>query len=109
MTITFGIEMASAAQPLEFSNANAAAMLRMAGLPVEPCGSVAGEQLDAALRRLMRAVNVRSRRAAELRDRDNSEGWTDFGRSDEYLCRRGVELVALFAQAQRLASAVEWY
>lgn len=74
----------SDSEPLNLSNSNAAAVLRLAGLPAEPCGEVGGGNLDRAVARVLRCVNSQSRRETEIVERSDDGRVIEFGRDDEY-------------------------
>lgn len=108
MSINFVIDRNPALASLNFSNANAVAMLRLAGLPVEDIGEVSGAQLASAARRLMLAVNSARARRAEVEPLSRCGNLIECGRSDEYIERRSAELLALFVEAQQLGCGVYW-
>lgn len=109
MSVTFTIEGTEPApDALNFSNANAAAFLRLAGLPVDYEGEARGEQLAAAARRLVLALNSARTRSREVEPTVSEHNFIDCGRSDDYIERRSSQLLALFVEAQRLGRAVFW-
>lgn len=109
MSVTFAIDGGEyAPDALNFSNANAAAMLRLAGLPIVESGEARGEQLAAASRRLLLAVNSARTRGREVEPLVIERNLIDCGRSDDYVERRSAQLLAMFVQAQKLGRAVNW-
>ena len=71
-------------------------------------GEVRGESLRACVARLLRVVNCEAARAHAIASGTESLRWCEGGRSDEYLQRRAVELLALFVSAQRQGCGVLW-
>jgi hypothetical protein len=108
MSITFELEFRGTVEALDFSNANAAALMALAGLAPQAFGEVRGKALRACVARLLRVVNCEAARAHAIVDGTESPLWCEGGRSDEYLRRRAAELLALFVSAQRQGCGVLW-
>ena len=108
MSITFELEIRGTVEALNLSNPNAAALMTLAGLAPQAAGEVRGESLRACVARLLRVVNCEAARAHAIAGGTESLRWCEGGRSDEYLQRRAVELLALLVSAQRQGCGVLW-
>ena len=108
MGIRFELETRGTVEPLDFGNANAAALMALAGLAPQAVGEVRGEALQACVASLLRVVNCEAARAHAIADGTEAPRWCDGGRSDENLRRRAAELLALLVSARRQGCGVLW-
>ena len=109
MSITFQLSP-SAAQSLNLTNANACALLALAGLPPAPFGEVDHSNLSAVIARLLRAANSQRARADALcaDSASPSERWMEAGRSEAYVSGRVSDLLALCREAQVKGCRLVW-
>ena len=110
MSITFDLSQCGGHEAINLANCNAAALLALSGLPTEPGGAVAGDELGEVIARLMRALNLPAHRiGADAPALTSASGrYVDAGRTDDYLVRRGTELLALFVAARQRDIGVVW-
>jgi hypothetical protein len=108
VSITFKLEIEGHPEEVNFSNGNAAALLRLAGLPSAPYGEIPQEQLEIAIRNLLRALNSESARAQAVTSVSESPRWSEGARTDEYLTWRVGEMLALLIAARTHGCCVTW-
>lgn len=108
MSITFKIEVEGYSESLNVSNCNAAALLALAGLPSAPYGEIPHERLEAAITKLLRALNSEPARAEALTSATEGPRWSEGARTDEYLQRRAGEMMAMLVLARTHGCGVTW-
>ena len=108
MSITFKIEVEGYSESLNVSNCNAAALLALAGLPSAPYGEIPQERLEAAITKLLRALNSEPARAEALTSATEGPRWSEGARTDEYLQRRAGEMMAVLVLARTYGCGVTW-
>lgn len=101
-------------EPLNFSNANAAAVIRLLNLEDDRgCGSLSSEEVPSVLRRCLLIINSERTRSQETED-PYEEGGIDsarvisFGRNDDYIIRRVSEIRDLLVEAIRVNTGIVW-
>jgi hypothetical protein len=108
VSITFKIEVEGYSESLNVSNCNAAALLALAGLPSAPYGEIPHERLEAAITKLLRALNSEPARAEALTSATEGPRWSEGARTDEYLQRRAGEMMAVLVLARTYGCGVTW-
>lgn len=108
VSITFRLEIEGHAEPLNFCNGNAAALLALAGLPSKPYGEIAHERLETVITRLLRALNLESSRVQAVTSVAEGPRWSEGARTDEYLKRRVAEMLAMLVLARKNGCGVTW-
>ena len=108
MSITFKLEIEGHSEALNVSNGNAAALLALAGLLSAPYGEIPYEQLEAAITKLLRAMNSDPARAKTVTSVTEGPRWSEGARTDEYLKRRVGELTRILVYAKRQRCGVTW-
>jgi hypothetical protein len=110
MSITFELSAPGPHSSINLANANACALLMLAGLPATPFGEVPQEEVGTVVARLLRAVNVQAVRASATSE-GNTAGsgrWAQGARDDGYVRRCAHELLALCHSAQLRGCGVTW-
>ena len=108
MSITFELEIDGHSEALNLSNGNAAALLALAGLPSAPYGEIPHERLEAAVTKLLRALNSDPARAKAVTSVTEGRRWSEGARTDEYLQRRAGEMMAMLVLARTHGCGVTW-
>ena len=108
MSITFKLEIEGHSEEVNFSNGNAAALLILAGLQSAPDGEIPHERLEAAITKLLRALNSEPARAHAVTSVTEGPRWSEGARTDEYLQRRAGELMAVLVLARTYGCGVTW-
>ena len=108
MSIKFKLEIDGHSEALNVSNGNAAALLALAGLLSAPYGEIPYEQLEAAITKLLRAMNSPPARAKAATSVAEGPRWSEGARTDEYLQRRAGELMAVLVLARTYGCGVTW-
>ena len=108
MSITFKLEIEGHSEEVNFSNGNAAALLILAGLQSAPYGEIPYEQLEAAITKLLRAMNSDPARAKAVTSVTEGPRWSEGARTDEYLQRRAGEMMAVLVLARTYGCGVTW-
>ena len=108
MSITFRLETDGHFEPINLTNSNAAALLALAGLPTTPYGEIPHEQLEAAITKLLRAMNSDPARAKAVTSVTEGPRWSEGARTDEYLQRRAGEMMAVLVLARTYGCGVTW-
>ena len=86
----------------------AAALLALAGLLSAPYGEIPYEQLEAAITKLLRAMNSDPARAKAVTSVTEGPRWSEGARTDEYLQRRAGEMMAVLVLARTYGCGVTW-
>jgi hypothetical protein len=108
VSITFQLEIEGYSESLNVSNCNAAALLALAGLPSAPYGEIPHERLEAAITKLLRALNSEPARAEAVTSVTEGPRWSEGARTDEYLQRRAGEMMAVLVLARTYGCGVTW-
>ena len=108
MSITFKIEVEGYSESLNVSNCNAAALLALAGLPSAPYGEIPHERMEAAITKLLRAMNSEPARAEAVTSFNEGPRWSEGARTDEYLKLSVGEVLAMLVLARKNGSGVIW-
>lgn len=108
MSITFKLEVEGYSESLNVSNCNAAALLALAGLPSAPYGEIPHERLEAAITKLLRALNSEPARAESLTSATEGPRWSEGARTEKYLQRRAGEMMAVLVLARTYGCGVTW-
>lgn len=108
MSITFKLEIDGHSEALNISNGNAAALLALAGLPSAPYGEIPHERLEAAITKLLRAMNSSPARAKAVTSVTEAPRWSEGARTDEYLQGRAGEMMAVLVLARTYGCGVTW-
>ena len=108
MSITFKLEIDGHSEALNVSNGNAAALLALAGLLSAPYGEIPYEQLEAAITKLLRAMNSEPVHVRAVTSVAGGPRWSEGACTDEYLKRRAGEMMAMLVLARTHGCGVTW-
>jgi hypothetical protein len=108
VSITFKLEIDGHSEALNVSNANAAALLAIAGLQSASYGEIPHERLEAAITKLLRALNSDFARAPAVSSVTEGPRWSEGARTDQYLKRRAGEMMAVLVLARTYGCGVTW-
>ena len=109
MSVTLRATGAAANAPrANWANANAGPVIGLLDPAAPPYGDLPASEIPAALRRIVRALNVPADRAHMVRPAEVGPRWFSAGSSDERARERLAEAARILRFAASIGSGVSW-